>query len=65
LHVATSAATSDVDLLVDLPDGRKPLRFVRLQFDLERRLKRKVDIVPANSISLLFETAFFLKPAPL
>lgn len=42
--------TSDVDLLVDLPAGMTLLDLVGLKLDLEAKLKRKVDVVPARSI---------------
>jgi len=42
--------TSDVDLLVDLPEGMSLLDLSGLKIDLEDALKRKVDVVPARSI---------------
>lgn len=42
--------TSDVDLLVDLPNGMTLLKLVALKRELETALKRKVDVVPARSI---------------
>src|SRR5438046_2091904 len=42
--------TSDVDLLVDLPDGMTLFDLSGLKLDLEQAVKRKVDIVPARSI---------------
>lgn len=41
---------SDVDLLVDFPEGISLLDIVGLKLDLEEILKRKVDVVPADSI---------------
>jgi len=41
---------SDVDLLVDLPDGMSLLDLSGLKLDLEEALQRKVDVVPARSI---------------
>lgn len=42
--------TSDVDLLVDLPDGMTLFGLSGLKIELEEALKRKVDVVPARSI---------------
>lgn len=42
--------TSDVDLLVDLPDGMTLFELSGLKTDLEKTLKRKVDVVPARSL---------------
>lgn len=42
--------TSDIDLLVDLPDGMTLFDLSGLKIDLEEALKRKVDVVPARSI---------------
>lgn len=42
--------TSDVDLLVDVPDDMSLLDLSGLKLDLEEALKRKVDVVPARSI---------------
>jgi hypothetical protein len=41
---------SDVDLLVDLPEGMSLLDLSGLKLDLEEALKRKVEIVPARSV---------------
>jgi uncharacterized protein len=42
--------TSDIDLLVDLPDGMSLMDLSGLKIDLEDALQRKVDVVPARSI---------------
>ena len=42
--------TSDIDLLVDLPDDMSLLDLSGLKIDLEDALQRKVDVVPARSI---------------
>src|ERR1700687_5378704 len=42
--------TSDVDLLVDLPDGMTLFGLAGLKIDLEEALQRKVDVVPSDSI---------------
>ncbi len=42
--------TSDVDLLVDLPDDMSLLDLSGLKIDLEDALHRKVDVVPSHTI---------------
>jgi predicted nucleotidyltransferase len=42
--------TSDIDLLVDLPKNMSLLDLVGLKLDLEEELKRKVDVVPSDSV---------------
>jgi uncharacterized protein len=42
--------TSDVDLLVDLPDGMSLFGLSGLKIKLEEAVKRKVDVIPADSI---------------
>lgn len=42
--------TSDVDLLVDLPEGMTLFDLSGLKIDLEEAVKREVDVVPADSI---------------
>ena len=41
---------SDVDLLVDLPDGMTLFGLSGLKIDLQEALHRKVDVVPSDSI---------------
>lgn len=41
---------SDVDLLVDLEEGRSLLDHAQLQVDLELLLNRKVDVVSARGL---------------
>ena len=41
---------SDVDMLVELPKGFDLLTFVSMKFELQKSLKRKVDIGAFNSI---------------
>jgi uncharacterized protein len=48
---------SDVDILVDLDYSQKiGLQFVQMQLDLEKLLKKKVDLVSSNGLSI------FIKP---
>ncbi|MBU4210033.1 nucleotidyltransferase family protein [Patescibacteria group bacterium] len=42
--------TSDIDLLVELEDGKSLLDLVRLQFALEDELGKKVDLLTYKSI---------------
>lgn len=49
--------SSDVDLLVDLPDGMTIFDLVALKQDLERKLRRTVDIVPARSLKPALRTS--------
>jgi len=41
---------SDIDILVEPPQGIG-FKFVRIQFELENKLKRKVDLVSYNGLS--------------
>ncbi len=41
---------SDVDLLIDLEEGRSLLDHAQLQVDLEQLLNRKVDVVSARGL---------------
>jgi predicted nucleotidyltransferase len=42
--------TSDVDLLVDLPDHFSLFKLAGLKIDLEEAIGRKVDVVPSDSV---------------
>jgi len=43
---------SDIDILVDLDYSQRiGLGFVQMQIDLEKMLKKKVDLVSSNSLS--------------
>lgn len=57
--------TSDVDLLVDLPDGMTILDLVGLKLDLEERLHRKVDVIPADSIKRALRPYILADARPL
>ena len=46
---------SDVDVLVQLEDGKTLLDLVKLQFDLEDRLGQKVDLLTYGSIHPLLK----------
>ena len=46
---------SDVDVLVQLEDGKSLLDLVKLQFDLEDKLGQKVDLLTYGSIHPLLK----------
>ena len=60
---ASSRKTSDVDLLVDLPDDMSLLDLSGLKLDLEDALHRKVDVVPSHTIKPALASASSPKPA--
>ncbi len=57
--------TSDVDLLVDLPNDMSLLDLSGLKIDLEDALRRKVDVVPARSIKPALREAILAEARPL
>lgn len=56
---------SDVDLLVDLPEKMSLLDLSGLKIELEEALKRKVDVVPADSIKPLLRGYILADARPL
>lgn len=58
-------ATSDLDLLVDLPEGMSLLGLASLKVALEDSLHRKVDVVPADSIKPALREAILAGARPL
>jgi hypothetical protein len=56
---------SDVDLLVDLPDGMTLFDLAGLKIALEETLKRKVDVVPARSVKPALRDVIFAEARPL
>lgn len=46
---------SDIDILVDLPDGKSLLDLVRLQRQLSDKLGKKVDLITYNSVHPLLK----------
>ncbi|HEX6960564.1 MAG TPA: nucleotidyltransferase domain-containing protein [Lacipirellula sp.] len=56
---------SDVDILVDLDDGRSLLDQVGLQQELEELLGRKVDVVVQGGISPYLEGRILAEAVPL
>ena len=65
--VARDAARpgSDLDLLVDMDDGRSLLELVGLGQDLEALLKRRVDVVTANSVHSAIRASILSDARPL
>ena len=57
--------TSDVDLLVDLPDGMTLFGLSGLKLDLEEAVQRKVDVVPADSIKPALRGSILADARPL
>jgi uncharacterized protein len=57
--------TSDVDLLVDVPDHMSLWELSGLKIDLEKALKRKVDVVPADCIKPLLRSRILSEAIPL
>ncbi len=45
-----ATADSDVDILVELPEGTSLFDLVGLKLDLEKALKKKVDVGTYNSV---------------
>ncbi len=56
---------SDVDILVQLDDGRSLLDQVGLKQDLEQLLGRKVDVVVEGGISPYLEAQILSQAVPL
>ena len=46
---------SDIDIIVEYPKGLGGFDFIGIQFDLEKKLKRKVDLVTYNSLHPLIK----------
>ncbi len=56
---------SDVDLLVELPEKATLIDHARLMGDLERTLKRKVDVVTYNGINRFLRQRILSEAQPL
>ena len=50
---------SDIDLLIDLPEGMTLLDLAGLKIDLEDALKRSVDVVPARAVKPILRNSIF------
>jgi len=56
---------SDLDLLVEMPEGYSLLDLAGLKVDLEEAIKRKVDVVPAHTIKPLLRDRILSEARPL
>lgn len=56
---------SDIDLLVDLPDGMSLFDLSGLKISLEETLHRRVDVVPARSVKPALRDRIFSEAHPL
>ena len=56
---------SDIDLLVDLPEGMSLLDLSGLKLDLEDALRREVDVVPARSVKPSLRDVIFAEARSL
>ncbi len=50
-------SSSDIDILVDLPEGLTLLDFVGMKMELEESLNKKVDLITYKSIHKLLRKA--------
>jgi uncharacterized protein len=57
--------TSDVDILVDLPENATLIDLVGLKQDLEEELKRTVDVIEYDGIDPLLKDAILIDQYPL
>jgi hypothetical protein len=57
--------TSDIDLLVDLPDGMTLIQLSGLKIDLEEALKRSVDVLTEDSLSPYLRERILQEARPL
>ncbi len=61
----TERRSSDIDLLVDLPEGASLLDLAGLKMDLEEALHRKVDVIPSDSIKPALRSSILADARPL
>lgn len=59
------AETSDLDLLVELGDGKSLLDVVALQQELEDRLRKRVDVVEYSALKPRLREAILSEQIPL
>jgi uncharacterized protein len=57
--------SSDLDLLVEMPEGSSLLDLAGLKVDLEEAIRRKVDVVPAKCIKPLLRDRILSEARPL
>jgi predicted nucleotidyltransferase len=57
--------TSDIDILVDLPNNATLIDLVGLKLDLEKVLKKKVDVVEYAGLKLRIKDSILQQQVPL
>lgn len=60
-----SASRSDVDLLVEMGEGKSLLDLVGIKLDLEESLKREVDVLTYDSIHPLLKDQILREQEPI
>ncbi len=56
---------SDIDILVEFPDGKTLLDLVRLEEELKVKLRHKVDLVTFNSVDPLLKQSILAEQVPI
>jgi predicted nucleotidyltransferase len=56
---------SDIDILVEVPEKMSLLGFIRLEFELEEKLKRKVDVVEYECLHPLLKDQIMKEQIPV
>jgi predicted nucleotidyltransferase len=57
--------SSDIDILVEVPKKMSLLGFIRLEFELEEKLKRKVDLVEYGCLHPLLKDQIMKEQIPV
>lgn len=61
----SEGASSDIDLLVDMEEGRSLYDLVALQQDLEQLLHRRTDVLTPNALSPYLKDRILTEAQPL
>lgn len=61
----SEGASSDIDLLVDMEEGRTLYDLVALQQDLEQLLHRRTDVLTPNALSPYLKDRILTEAQPL
>lgn len=61
----SEGASSDIDLLVDMEEGRTLYDLVALQQDLEQLLRRRTDVLTPNALSPYLKDRILTEAQPL
>ncbi|MEW5710504.1 MAG: nucleotidyltransferase family protein [Pseudomonadota bacterium] len=61
----SEGTSSDIDLLVDMEEGRTLYDLVALQQDLERLLRRRTDVLTPNALSPYLKDRILTEAQPL